>query len=52
MYHLNFWKTANKQVNEGYRWEYNIKERNKDVPAIPLINESNGKQTVIWVLEK
>ena len=49
---LDFRKTANKQLNEGYRWEYNVKERNQDVPAIPLINESTGKQTVIWVLEK
>jgi hypothetical protein len=30
----------------------NIKERNPDVPAIPLIREDNGKETVIWVLEK
>ena len=49
---IDFFKTSNKQVRDGYRWEMNIKERNPDVPAIPLIREDNGKQTVIWVLEK
>ena len=49
---LDFFKTANHQYNDGYKWEMNIKERNPDVPAIPLIREDNGKQTVIWVLEK
>ena len=49
---LEFFKTSNKQVSDGYKWEMNIKERNPDVPAIPLIREDNGKQTVIWVLEK
>jgi len=49
---LDFFKTANHQYNDGYSWEMNIKERNPNVPAIPLIREDNGKQTVIWVLEK
>ena len=49
---IDFFKTANRQYNDGYKWEMNIKERNPDVPAIPLIREDNGKQTVIWVLEK
>ena len=44
---LEFFNTSNKQVSDGYKWEMNIK-----VPAIPLIREDNGKQTVIWVLEK
>jgi hypothetical protein len=49
---LDFFKTANKQYDGGYRWEMNIKERNQDVPAIPLIRQDTGKETVIWVLEK
>ena len=49
---LDFFKTANHQYNDGYKWEMNIKERNPDVPAIPLIREDNGKQTVIWGGEK
>ena len=49
---ITFFKTANKQYNDGYRWEMNIKERNQDVPAIPLIRQDTGKETIIWVLEK
>tara|TARA_A100001015_G_scaffold221441_1_gene249196 strand:- start:2652 stop:2852 length:201 start_codon:yes stop_codon:yes gene_type:complete len=49
---IDFFKTANRQYNGGHKWEMNIKERNPDVPAIPLIREDNGKETVIWVLEK
>ena len=46
-----FFKTANKQVNQGYNWEWNYKERNVDVPAIPFKYE-DGSEKVIWVLEK
>tara|TARA_B100000214_G_C23855896_1_gene575663 strand:- start:671 stop:868 length:198 start_codon:yes stop_codon:yes gene_type:complete len=46
-----FFKTANKQVNQGYNWEWNYKERNVDVPAIPFKHE-DGSEKVIWVLEK
>mgnify|MGYP001160956232 FL=1 len=46
-----FFKTANKQVNQGYNWEWNYKERNVDVPAIPFKLE-DGSEKVIWVLEK
>ena len=34
--HAEFFRTANKQVNQGYTWEWNYKERNADVPAIPF----------------
>ena len=46
-----FFKTVKDQREQGYKWEFNIKERNPDVPAIPLQYE-NGKEKVIWVLEK
>ena len=48
---LDFFHTAKNQMRDGYEWELNIKERNPDVPAIPLQYE-NGKEKVIWVLEK
>ena len=47
---LDFFHTAKNQMSNGYKWEMNYKERNPDVPAIPLIN--NDKETVIWVLKK
>ena len=47
---LDFFYTAKNQMDDGYKWEWNYKERNQDVPAIPLVN--NNKETVIWVLEK
>ena len=47
---LDFFHTAKNQMDDGYKWEWNYKERNQDVPAIPLIN--NDKEMVIWVLEK
>ena len=49
--HAEFFRTANKQVNQGYTWEWNYKERNADVPAIPFKYE-DGSEKVIWVLEK
>ena len=48
---ITFFKTANKQYNEGYRWEYDWKDRNQDGPAIPFKYE-DGSEKVIWVLEK
>ena len=27
-----FFKTANKQVEQGYQWEWDYKDRNKEVP--------------------
>ena len=48
---LEFFKTANKQHSQGYNWEWNYKERNVDVPAIPFKYE-DGSEKVIWVLEK
>ena len=47
----DFFTTANKQVNQGYNWEWNYKERNVGVPAIPFKYE-DGSEKVIWVLEK
>ena len=47
----NFFTTANKQVNEGYKWEWNYKDRNPNVPAISLKSET-GSEKVTWVLEK
>ena len=49
---VEFFKTVKEQRERGYKWEFNIKERNPDVPAIPLIREDTGKETVIWVLQK
>ena len=49
--HADFFTTANKQVTQGYNWEWNYKDRNPNVPAIPLKYE-NGSEKVIWVLEK
>ena len=49
--HTDFFTTANKQVNQGYNWELNYKDRNPSVPAIPLKSET-GSEKVIWVLEK
>jgi len=46
-----FFKTANKQVNQGYSWEWNYKDRNPNVPAIPF-KYNDGSEKVIWVLEK
>ena len=48
---VEFFKTVKEQRERGYKWEFNIKERNPDVPAIPL-QYDNGKEKVIWVLEK
>ncbi len=49
---LEFFNTSKNQMKQGYVWEYEYKERNPNVPAIPLINESTGKETVIWVLKE
>ena len=49
---VEFFKTVKEQREQGYKWEFNIKERNPDVPAIPFIREDTGKETVIWVLQK
>tara|TARA_B100000963_G_scaffold264150_1_gene232255 strand:- start:685 stop:882 length:198 start_codon:yes stop_codon:yes gene_type:complete len=49
--HADFFTTANKQVTQGYNWEWNYKDRNPNVPAISLKSE-NGSEKVIWVLEK
>jgi|TARA_Y100000114_G_scaffold145106_1_gene154409 hypothetical protein len=48
---LDFFHTVKEQRKDGYRWEMNIKDRNPDVPAIPLQYE-DGSEKVIWVLEK
>ena len=48
---VEFFKTVKDQREQGYKWEFNIKKRNPDVPAIPL-QYDNGKEKVIWVLEK
>ena len=48
---LDFFHVVKEQRKDGYRWEMNIKDRNPDVPAIPLKYE-DGSEKVIWVLEK
>ena len=48
---VEFFKTVKEQKESGYQWEWNYKDRNPDVPAIPL-QYDNGKEKVIWVLEK
>ena len=40
--HADFFTTANKQVNEGYKWEWNYKDRNPNVPAISLQSETGS----------
>ena len=32
---LDFFHTAKNQINDGYKWEWNYKVRNPNVPAIP-----------------
>ena len=46
-----FFKTVKEQRERGYKWEFNIKERNPDVPAIPF-KYDDGTEKVIWVLQK
>ena len=46
-----FFKTANKQIEQGYQWECDYKDRNKEVPAIPLTYK-DGSEKVIWVLKE
>ena len=48
---VEFFKVVKEQRESGYQWEWNYKDRTPDVPAIPLQYE-NGKEKVIWVLEK
>ena len=48
---LDFFHVVKEQRKDGYRWEMNIKDRNPDVPAIPLQYEDSSEK-VIWVLEK
>ena len=48
---LDFFKKEKNQMDNGYNWEWNYKDRNPEVPAIPL-QYDNGKEKVIWVLEK
>ena len=35
---LDFFHVVKEQRKDGYRWEMNIKDRNPDVPAIPLLS--------------
>ena len=46
-----FFKTANKEHSQGYNWEWNYKDRDVSVAAIPFKYE-DGSEKVIWVLEK
>lgn len=48
---VEFFKTVKEQREQGYKWEFHYKDRNKDVPAIPIKYE-NGSEKVIWVLKK
>ena len=48
---VDFFKTANRQVQDGYQWEWDYKDRNPDTPAISL-KFKDGSEKVIWVLEK
>lgn len=46
-----FVSTANKQMKQGYQWHWNPKERDPDVPALPLIYD-DGSEKVLWKLKK
>ena len=48
---VEFFNTVKEQREQGYKWEFNIKERNPNVPAIPF-KYDDGTEKVIWVLQK
>ena len=48
---VEFLNKSKQQQEAGYEWVYKPKERDKNVPAIPIINH-DGSQTVIWILEE
>ena len=45
-----FRETANKQMKEGYKWEYVGKTPASGVPAITM--KSNGEEYILWKLQK
>ena len=45
-----FRETANKQMKEGYIWEYVGKTKPSGVPAITM--KSNGEEYILWKLKK
>ena len=47
----SFLKLQTNKSIRGYNWEWNYKDRNPNVPAIPFKYE-DGSEKVIWVLEK
>ena len=44
-----FRETANKQMKEGYKWEYVGKTPPSGVPAITM--KSNGEEYILWKLK-
>ena len=44
-----FRETANKQMKEGYKWEYVGKTAASGVPAITM--KSNGEEYILWKLK-
>mgnify|MGYP007072249989 CR=1 FL=1 len=44
-----FRETANKQMKEGYEWEYVGKTSASGVPAITM--KSNGEEYILWKLK-
>jgi len=44
-----FRETANKQMKEGYKWEYVGKTPASRVPAITM--KSNGEEYILWKLK-
>jgi len=44
-----FRETANKQMEEGYKWEYVGKTPASGVPAITM--KSNGEEYILWKLK-
>jgi hypothetical protein len=46
-----FFATAEKQVKDGYSWEYVGKQPTGDVPSLPVLDKS-GKEVIYFRLTK
>ena len=47
-----FFKTAEEQYNDGYRWEYVGKQPVGDVPSLPVIEPKSGNEVIYYRLTK
>lgn len=46
-----FFGTAEKQWNEGYRWEFVGKQIPEGVPALTVKNEKTGEESIYFKLK-